>query len=297
MAAAAALLLLLAGCSDPQGTGPEAAATAEDEPSAAGTPGDAGGDVETPDASEGSVESGSGGPDDGGGDSSGDGNGGRDGPGASGSGSDGGPGDSSDYPAAGGYVFAQRGFERFCRGPSCDRDPLPKTATVSASYEQQSPDEAVVVAEARSSEQQTLTTTTRYTPDKALITKVVIDFAYQGFNFSQTYEPQPPVESLLLPLGAQSGWRGRWKARTSGDYRVKVQGREDVTVGGSTVSAYRLETVTNFKGDFSGRAQITAWVDPATKMVIKTDGQIAVASNFGTYTSDFRTTLRSGPGY
>jgi hypothetical protein len=126
---------------------------------------------------------------------------------------------------------------------------------------------------------------------------VVIDLAYSGFNFGQTYEPQPPVEALLLPLGSQESWRGRWKAQTSGDYRVTMAGRETIDVGGRSVDAYRLHTVTNFRGDFSGRAQVMAWVDPATNMIVKTDGDVAVASRFGTYESSFRTTLTSGPGY
>jgi hypothetical protein len=121
-----------------------------------------------------------------------------------------------------------------------------------------------------------------------LITKVVIDFAYGSFNYSQTYEPQPPVESLSFPLEVGKSWRGRWKAQTSGDYRMKVTGVED--------GVYRIETVTNFKGDFSGRAQATVWVDAETRAIVRTDGDIAVASAFGEYSSSFRTTLRSDPG-
>lgn len=300
LAAIAAALLLLTGCSDPQGTEPgEAAATAGDEAAPGGTTSGEGGGSGSDGSGQGSGKRGSGGSaqGDGSGKPGGGGGGGPRGSGGGGPGFTGGPGGSEAYPAAGDYVYAQEGFERFCQGPSCNKEPLPGTATLSASYSERSASEAVVVTETRSSEQQTLTTTTRYTPDKALITRVVIDFSYGGFNFAQEYEPQPPVESLRLPLSAQEGWSGRWKAQTSGDYRVKVLGRERVAVGGSTVDAYRLETATNFRGEFSGRAQITAWIDPETKMVVKTDGDIAVASRFGEYTSSFRTVLRTGPGY
>jgi hypothetical protein len=299
LAAIAAALLLLAGCSDPQGTEPgEAAATAADGDASGGTSSGEDGGSGTDGPGAGSGKGGSGGP-------AGDANGGKPGGGGSGPrgsggggpGFAGGPRGSAAYPAAGDYVYAQEGFERFCQGPSCNKQPLPGTATLSASYSERSASEAVVVTEARSSEQQTLTTTTRYTPDEALITRVVIDFSYGGFNFAQTYEPQPPVESLRLPLSAQQGWAGRWKAATSGDYKVRVLGRESVSVGGTSVDAYRLETVTNFRGDFSGRAQLTAWIDPQTKMVVRTDGDIAVASRFGEYTSSFETVLRTGPGY
>lgn len=290
LAAAAALLLLLGACSDPQGTEPGDAAPT------AGAAGDAGSDEPTSGGTEdgtskdgsGAKPGGSGGSKTGGG--KGDsGGGGKRGPGSGGDGEAfaGGSGEPSGYLAAGEYVYDQTGFERFCQGPRCDKNQLPDTATISTSYESQSGDEAVIVTETRSSEQQTVTTTTRHTPQQALITKVVIDFAYGSFNFSQTYEPRPPIESLSFPLEVGKSWGGRWKARTSGDYRVKVTGVED--------GVYRLETVTNFKGDFSGRAQATVWVDGDTRAIVRTDGDVAVASGFGEYSSSFRTTLRSAP--
>ncbi|HEX2057493.1 MAG TPA: hypothetical protein VHI71_03910 [Actinomycetota bacterium] len=292
--AAAVLLLLLCSCSDPQGTEPgETAvtagedATAEPDPagraedgSGAGSGGNRGGKA-TGSSARGGGSGGGGGRGSGPGDRS----------------LAGGPRGSTGYPSAGDYVYEQDGWEKFCQGPSCSKDPLPETATTTASYSERSQDAAVIVTETQASRQQKLTATTRYTAAKALVTKVVIEFDYSGFNFSQSYEPQPPVESLLFPLSAHDGWRGRWKARTSGDYRVEVAGREGVSVGGRTISAYRLETVTNFRGDFSGRAQMSVWIDPATAMVLGTDGEIAVASGFGEYTSNFETTLRSGPGY
>lgn len=295
IAGAAALLLLLAGCSDPQGTEPgDAAGTATEEGAAAGeSPGEGGGSSATKGDESGGGKGGSGGKsaqgDSGRGKSGG--GGGRPGSGGGGGGSGfaGGSGGSAGYPAAGEYVYAQEGFERFCQGPSCSKEPLPDTATITSSITSRSSSGATVVSESRSSDRQTVTTTTRYTPDAALITNVVIDFAYGSFNFSQSYEPRPPVVSLSFPLEDGKTWRGRWKAQTSGDYRMKVVG--------SNGTIYEIDTVTNFKGDFSGRAQATIWVDAKTGVVTKTDGQIAVASGFGEYMSSFVTTLRSGPGY
>lgn len=291
LAAAAALVLLLAACSDPQGTEPgDAAAPAGGSEN--GASGDPGTEAQPGD---GAAKSGSGKTDGagdakpGGGQGDTGGNGGSHGP--AGGGGDGafagGSNGSSGYLAAGEYVYDQKGFERFCQGPNCSKNQLPDTATIATSYESQSNREAVIVTESRSSEQQTVTTTTRHTPQQALITKVVIDFAYGSFNFSQTYEPRPPIESLSFPLEVGKSWRGRWKAQTSGDYRMRVTGAD----GG----VYRIETVTNFRGDFSGRAQATIWVDGDTRAIVRTDGDIAVASGFGEYTSSFRTTLRSAP--
>ncbi|MDQ3951861.1 MAG: hypothetical protein M3279_02680 [Actinomycetota bacterium] len=295
VAVAAVLLLLVGACSDPQGTEPEdlaatAGGAATPQAEASGDGGTASGKRGSDDGGRGTGGSSAGGGPGGGGGTRGSGGGGGNGFAA-------GPRGSAGYPAAGDYVYAQDGWERFCQGPSCNKEPLPETATTSASYSQRSADAAVVVTETRSSEKQKLTTTTRYTREKALITKVVIDFTYSGLDFAQSYEPQPPIEALLFPLSAQDGWRGRWKARTSGDYRVRILGRDAVSIGGRSVSAYRLETVTNFRGDFSGRAQMSVWIDPETAMVLKTDSDVAVVSNFGEYTSSFETTLRSGPGY
>lgn len=290
LALPAALLLLLAGCSDPQGTTPGDAAATEGAEVSAGAGSSPGGDLSTGGGSaKGSGEDG---------ESGGSKTGSASGPGKKGSGprgSGGGGGTpfaggsegSSGYLAAGEYVYDQEGFERFCQGPRCSKDKLPETATIRASYESRSGGEAVIVTESHSSEQQTITTTTRHTPEQALITKVVIDFAYGTFHYSQTYEPKPPIESLSFPLEAGKSWRGRWKAQTSGDYRMKVVGVSD--------GVWEIETVTNFRGDFSGRAQATVWVDGDSRAIVRTDGDIAVASAFGEYTSSFRTTLRTAP--
>jgi hypothetical protein len=294
IAAVAAVLLLLGGCSDPQGTEPgEAAASAEPGDGATGAPGDddgkpgknggSGGGTGKPGGGDG--ESG-----DSGGDSGDSGGGGDDGSGGAG-------GDSLPYPAAGKYTYAQDGTEEFCQGPSCDKRQLPETQTVEVSYAERSGDTATVITKTVSSEGQTLTTTTRYTPEGAYITKVVIDFSYGSFDFSQTYEPQPPVEAFQFPLKAGRRWSGKWSARTSGDYKMRVVAVEDFEIDDKPTKVYKISSVTNFKGDFSGRAQTTLWLDWKTKSLIKTDGKIAVASGFGEYTSSFNTLIQFGPGY
>ncbi|HEV2754465.1 MAG TPA: hypothetical protein VG318_01645 [Actinomycetota bacterium] len=294
LAATAALVFLLGACSDPQGTEPgEAAASAEPGDEATDGPGGGG--------KNGAGKKGNGGsgkPSNGGGGSgdSGGGDGGSAGGGDSGSGG-GGSDTSRAYPAAGEYTYAQDGFEEFCQGPSCDKRQLPETQTVNVSYADNTADTATVVTRTVSSDGQTLTTTTRYTPEGAYITKVVIDFSYGSFDFSQTYEPQPAVEAFQFPLKAGQRWSGTWKARTSGDYKMRVVAVEDFEIDDKPTKVYRISSVTNFKGDFSGRAQTTLWLDWKTKSLIKTDGKIAVASGFGEYTSTFNTLIQYGPGY
>lgn len=293
-AALAALTLLFAACSDPQGTEPgDAAAPSAGETggaeSSSGDGGKGAGEV-SPGAGAGKGSgSGAGKSGSGSGGSGGSGGGGPRGSGGGDPSLAGGPRGSAGYPAEGEYSYAQEGFERFCQGPSCSKEPLPPTATITASDASRSSGGVTVVTESRSSDRQTITTTTRYTAESALVTNVVIDFAFGSFNYSQEYAPQPPVESLSYPLEVGKSWRGRWKAQTSGDYRMNVLAEED--------GVFRIATVTNFRGDFSGRAQATVWVDESTGVVVRTDGDVAVASRFGEYTSSFRTTLQSGPGY
>jgi hypothetical protein len=155
----------------------------------------------------------------------------------------------------------------------------------------------VVVSEARASDNRVVRTTVKFTPRKALITEVFTRFQRGNFSFSDSYHPEPPVESLRFPLRSNTSWSGSWKDKTSGDYSIKVMDREQVTVGGSTVDAFRLQTETTFRGQFDGKSEVTVWFDPETKTVVKNDGMIDVKSTFGRYRSEFRTSLASGPNY
>jgi hypothetical protein len=92
-------------------------------------------------------------------------------------------------------------------------------------------------------------------------------------------------------------WSGEWKDKTSGDYSISIGDRENVSVNGQTVRAYRIETETNFRGQFDGRSVATVWLDPRTKSVLKSQGKMDVKSAFGRYNTEYSTMLASGPGY
>jgi hypothetical protein len=151
--------------------------------------------------------------------------------------------------------------------------------------------------EVRSSDNRIARSTTRYSREAALITKVYVRFAYEGFVFEETYTPEPPVQSLRFPLTPGASWKGSWEDSTSGDYEVQVFERESLEVGGRSVQAYRIQTFTDFRGQFQGRSKIETWIDPATKAIVKTRGVLNVTSAFGRYSTSFGTQLRSGPGY
>jgi hypothetical protein len=206
-------------------------------------------------------------------------------------------GSAAYVPAAGDYLYDQTGFEEFCDTSSCDKKDLPPTQVVETSHKGSSGDTVTVVTEAKSSERRFTRTTTRYSRSNAEITNVQIHFDYQGFEFDNSYQPDPPVESLRYPLNAGDSWSGTWKDSTSGDYTVSVGSKRSVSVGGATVQAFPVRTVTDFRGEFEGTADITVWIDPATAAVVRIEGNLDVKSTFGSYRSEFEATLHSGPGY
>ena len=208
------------------------------------------------------------------------------------------PAAPAPYPAAGAYRYAQQGFEEYCQQAQCQRYNLPAKQTVNFSYARRSATAATIVSDARISERRSMTTTTRYNADKVLITHVVADFQLQGgFTYSTAYEPDPPVEALRTPLRVGEGWSGRWKDTTSGDYTIRVVGRDRIAVAGRRIAAVRLDTRTNFRGEFSGRADLVVWVDATTRVPVKTIGTLRLSSSYGDFNSDFEVTLASGPGY
>lgn len=202
------------------------------------------------------------------------------------------------YPAAGAYRYAQQGFEEYCQRASCQRYELPARQTVNFSYERRSRESATIVSDARISRRRSMTTTTRYTKGKVLITHVVADFELQGgFTYSTAYQPDPPVEALRTPLEVGATWSGTWKDTTSGDYAIRVAGRDQIAAAGRRINAFRLDTRTNFRGEFTGRADLVVWVDPITMIPVKTIGKLRLSSTYGDFNSDFEVTLTSGPSY
>lgn len=204
---------------------------------------------------------------------------------------------SALHPAAGSYVYGQNGYERFCQATTCDQQALPGRQHVAVKVPQRGGGRAVVVSEIRASDNRLVRTTTTYSRKSALVTDVYLRFAYQGFTFENSYEPRPPVESLRFPLREGGSWSGTWEDSTSGDYSVDILGRETIEVGGAAITAYKLATVTNFRGDFEGSSKGIVWIDAATKMMVKTSGKIDVRNSYGRYISEFNNRLRSGPGY
>ena len=202
------------------------------------------------------------------------------------------------YPAAGPYVFAQKGAEAFCDpAGNCANESLPPTQKVRTSYLSRDGDEAVVVQEAHMSEGRFVRTTIHFTSEAAFVTEVYYRLQYRGFDISEEYRPDPPVPSVRFPLSDGKEWSATWSADTSGDYRARVAGTEAVAVGGHTVEAYRIETLTHFRGEYKGKASVVIWFDPRTKSIVQTNGALDLKAAYGSYNTTFQTRLQSAPGY
>jgi hypothetical protein len=154
-----------------------------------------------------------------------------------------------------------------------------------------------MISDERISSRRSNETTFKITRGGALITRAHVRFEDEGFRYENTYRPKPPIESLVFPLKVGRSWSGRWDADTSGRYEIDVVGRDAVDAGGRRVNAFRLDTVTFFTGEFEGRADVTVWIDPDTTMVVRSSGHLEIESVFGSFESEFETTLDSGPGY
>ena len=207
-------------------------------------------------------------------------------------------GETSPYPAAGTYTFSQSGYEEFCDSAGrCEKEDLPARQPVEVSFDERSESSAVIVTDQEASGSRRARTWTRFTPEGAHITKVYIEFEYSGFRFERTYVPQPPVEAMRFPLTAGEKWSGQWKASTSGSYTVEIGRPRRLQIGGKTVTAYPVDTVTEFRGDFEGKSRLVAYIDEETKSIVATNGALNVTSQFGRYSTVFDTKLASGPGY
>lgn len=200
------------------------------------------------------------------------------------------------YPAAGRYRYEQLGYEEYCRA-TCTREDLPPTRTIDISYRNRNARRATLVSDERISSSRSSETRLKVNRAAALITRVDVRFEDEGFRYENTYRPEPPIESLLFPLRVGKSWSGRWDADTSGRYEIDVVGRDGIDVRGRRVNAYRLDTVTFFRGEFDGRGDVSVWVDPETTMVVRSSGRLEIESVFGTFESEFETKLGSGPGY
>ncbi|MFN2388275.1 MAG: hypothetical protein ABR575_01510 [Actinomycetota bacterium] len=199
-------------------------------------------------------------------------------------------------PAGGRYLYDQTGFEEVCQG-NCHRERLPRVQPMTVEVHRSQAGAAVVVSDARVSDTRSIRTTTRFTRAEAAITEVVARFSYGTLRFSNTYQPEPAVAALRFPLEPGASWSGRWDARTSGEYRVRVAAREVVSTSAGRIDAFRLQTFTRFEGEFEGTASSVVWVDALTSAIVKTFGEMHLESAFGTFNSKFRTVLSSGPGY
>jgi hypothetical protein len=200
------------------------------------------------------------------------------------------------FPRAGSYLYSQQGYEEFCTS-TCASDPLPRSRAVNVSHGHSSRDVIIVVEGARVSSHRTVRTVTRHRRSTARMAHVVDTFTSDGSRYPIRYRPGPAIEMLELPLRAGNAWAGRWRAATSGSYRMSVGGFDQIQTAGRSIRAARIVVRMEFRGRYEGYAVVTLWVDPSSRVTVASVGSMEVSSEFGRYTSDFDTRLRRGPGY
>jgi hypothetical protein len=200
------------------------------------------------------------------------------------------------FPRAGSYTYEQQGYEEFCSA-SCASDPLPRDRSMTISHGHSSRKAIAVVETVTVSSHRTTSTITRYTRDSAFILQVEDTFEFRGSRYPRRYRPGPAIRALQIPLSEGASWSGSWDAATGGNYRIGVQGFDDIQVAGAERRAARVQARFEFRGELDGYLVTTWWVDPRTRVVIASVGSMEVSDGFGRYTTDFDTRLTAGPGY
>lgn len=195
-------------------------------------------------------------------------------------------------PESGRYTYVQRGWEEFCTA-TCRRRDLPRSTHVDTTVRRASAGRIQVVSHSGASEDRSMRTTSYISNTSVDLTKVELRYA----GFSNTYEPSPAVRSLQLPVTRGQQWSSSWEADTSGVYSARVRGRDSIVVDGTTVRAYRVETVTHMRGQFRGTMTATLWIDPKTTTPVRTRGKTRITTDYGRFNSNFETMLLKGPGY
>lgn len=198
-------------------------------------------------------------------------------------------------PPEGSYGYSQEGYEEFCQGQACDRTPLPNTQRVDIDHGERSGSTAMLTSVAHQSSRTTNTTDYRVTDGLVEITRLAVEVNYNGFRYAETYEPQPPIHALELPLRAGARWSGSWDAQVYGNYAFHVQARESIQAAGRTFDAFRIRTDVDLHGELEGFVKATIWIDPETGGILKSESLTHTKSALGTYEALVNITLTSTP--
>lgn len=193
-------------------------------------------------------------------------------------------------PAQGGYVYAQSGWEELCQTGTCDRSELPSRQDQRVTHLQRSRVGGRFEMETRGSGSRSQTLVYLVERDRVSVEEIRSVFSTGGLSFETTIVPDPPILSLKLPVQVGEKWSGGWTDRrddVDGTYRFAVVRRE----GGSIVLDSRLE----FRGEFQGFNDLRLWIDPDHLTITATTGKVEIRSTYGTYRSEFATSLVSKP--
>ena len=107
----------------------------------------------------------------------------------------------------------------------------------------------------------------RWTPDAASVVSLKIAMAGKEFD------APAGAPLLFIPFNnAPPQWS--W-SMTSTDGKTTIQqtasvtGNDSVTVGGTAVPTFVVDSTINISGDITGSVHLTAWIDPVTRLAVK----------------------------
>lgn len=200
-------------------------------------------------------------------------------------------------PPSGTYTYAQNGYMRNCdaNGTCSSGDDPPPKHNVQVARRILSEDRMEVTTSTSYSSRWEARFVTEHTRRGAVITEIAMNF--NGIK-SVTLEPQPTLEWLRTPLTGTERWSVDWSdSDDRGSLDVRNHGRQQVKAAGRFREALRMTFDLTFGPD--DYLQVDLWVDPATRMVLKTVGIVRATGGAvrTTYVYSFTSTLRSGPGY
>ena len=113
---------------------------------------------------------------------------------------------------------------------------------------------------------------------------------------SKEFRPEPPVVTVPHPLSPNQHWSWEMKSEdglTTLKADLTALRREDVMVGGETVSTWVLRVVTSTSGDVTSNGTTTLWYSPHHRLVAKSHSQMKGTFGGVQYESDTTEELTS----
>lgn len=200
-------------------------------------------------------------------------------------------------PAAGTYLYAQSGSERFCSETACGTPrPLPSTADAILTRPGAGAHGEQVAIELRVDTGRIVRLALSFTGDAAVLERLDAEFTESGVTQTATLQPIPPARLLDFPLRAGKTWSGAFDDQGArGTYSFRARARETINAAGEQVAAWRVEGSIDVEGETSGHTELTMWIEPATNTILRLKAILEARSALARYEATLNETLSRRP--